>query len=400
MSSLGVAQSPRVLPHDAIARSLAAVCLAVALSYAVFLAGSFAQGYFLLDQQGHGIANDFVNLWSAGRLLIEGKPDAPYDSELLARTQASAVGHAVTGYPTWPYPPQFLFVAAAIATMPYAPALVVWLTATAAAYVLAIRNILGPVGALFACAFPGALWNVTAGQTGFLSAALIGGALGLLQRHPIIAGICIGLQAYKPQLGMLFPLALAFGGFWRAFFAAAATALASVLLSWIILGGGAWQAFVHTLSTVNTVTLIDGATGWNKLQTVFALARSLGGSDTLALIAQSAVTVAVTVVLCAYWRSRAPFELKAAALVVGALLATPYLFIYDLVVLAVPTAFLLRFAMPRGLLRNELILLPAAGALLLSYIVATTQVGLAATLIVGFLIVQRALLTSPTEQLP
>src|SRR5262249_47692486 len=141
--------------------------------------------------------------------------------------------------------------------------------------------------------------------------------------------------------------------------------------------------------------LVDGATGWNKLQTVFALVRALGGSDTLALVIQGALTTAIAVAVCATWRSRAPFELKAGALAVGALLATPYLFIYDLAVLAVPTAFLLRFAMARGFLGSERILLPVAGALLLSYIVVTTQVGLAATLIVAFLIAQRALLTPP-----
>jgi len=54
---------------------------------------------------------------------------------------------------------------------------------------------------------------------------------------------------------------------------------------------------------------------------------------------------------------------------------TPYVFAYDLVVLAVPTAFLLRFCLAHGHHANfEAYGLAAAGALLLSYIVATTQV--------------------------
>jgi hypothetical protein len=71
-------------------------------------------------------------------------------------------------------------------------------------------------------------------------------------------------------------------------------------------------------------------------------------------------------------------------------------------VLAVPVAFLLRFGLARGFLRLDGAALAAAGALLLSYIVATTQVGLAASLIVGLLVVRRVLaaarkpLISPT----
>ena len=40
------------------------------------------------------------------------------------------------------------------------------------------------------------------------------------------------------------------------------------------------------------------------------------------------------------WRSRASYEIKAAALGTGAMLATPYLYMYDVVVLAVPLAYL------------------------------------------------------------
>jgi hypothetical protein len=58
-------------------------------------------------------------------------------------------------------------------------------------------------------------------------------------------------------------------------------------------------------------------------------------------------------------------------------------------VLAVPVAFLLRLALARGFLRFEGLALAAAGALLLSYIVATTQVGLAASLVVALLIARR-----------
>jgi hypothetical protein len=41
--------------------------------------------------------------------------------------------------------------------------------------------------------------NVGHGQNGFLTAALLGGALHLIDRRPWIAGVLIGCLAYQPQ---------------------------------------------------------------------------------------------------------------------------------------------------------------------------------------------------------
>ena len=60
------------------------------------------------------------------------------------------------------------------------------------------------------------------------------------------------------------------------------------------------------------------------------------------------------------WRSDAAFELKAAALALGSLLATPYVLDYDLVVLAVAIAFLARHGLRHGFRNFEISLLAAA----------------------------------------
>ena len=90
------------------------------------------------------------------------------------------------------------------------------------------------------------------------------------------------------------------------------------------------------------------------------------------------------------WRSRVAFELKAAALSCAALLATPYLYMYDLVALTIPAAFLIRLALQRGFLAGDVFGLAAAVALLFSFPYTKTHVGLAAAAIVAALIVQRA----------
>jgi hypothetical protein len=389
VTTLEAAAPHRISPTDP-RRLIAVASLAILLSELVFLAGAYVQGFFITDAAGHGIANDFVNVWAAGRLVLEGHPAAAYDWTIHRQVQEAAVGYPFDGEYRWHYPPPFLFAAALAAMLPFVPAGLAWLAATGAAYAAAIRGILGErTGWLLALGFPGALWNVTAGHNCFLTPALIGGALGLLERHPALAGCCLGLLTFKPQLGVLFPLVLVATGRWRAFVAAAATTLGLAAVSWLAFGSAPWLAMADTLAKANQLVLTDGGAGWNKLQSIFGLVRALGGAESLAWAMQGGVAVAIAVALVVLWRSDAPFELKAAALAVGTVLVTPYVFAYDLVVLAVPVAFLLRFGLARGFVRSDAVALATAGALLLSYIVASTQVGLAASLIVALLIARR-----------
>ena len=81
--------------------------------------------------------------------------------------------------------------------------------------------------------------------------------------------------------------------------------------------------------------------------------RTLGGGEPLAWSVQAALALSVVAAVAALWRSRADYDLKAAALGAGALLATPYLYTYDLVVLAVPLAFLWRLGRATGFLPHE-----------------------------------------------
>ena len=373
------------------ARLIALIGLTLAIGYAVVLGGAWLGGHWLTDSQGQPIAGDFVNVWAAGRLTLDGNPAAAYDWTLHKAAEVIAVGHGFDGYYGWHYPPTFLFAAAALALIPYTAASLIWLVATLPAYFAAVRVIVGERAGIFvALGFPAALWNATAGQNGFLTAALIGGTLGLMERHPTLAGICLGLLSYKPHFGLLFPLVLLADRRSRVLVTAAVVTIVMAALSWLAFGAAAWEAFFHWMPITSRVVLGEGGADWNRLQSLFGFVRAHGGSETLAWSVQAAMALTLATALCWLWRSRAPFELKAAALAAGALLATPYLYIYDLVVLAIPVAFLLRLALAGGFLASEVAGLFAAGTLLLSYPYVETHTGLAATMIVAGSIVQRS----------
>lgn len=381
---------PSARPPFSAARTIRLIGLTLALGYLIVLGGTFLKGDFLLDRQGRPIANDFVSVPAAGRLSLDGAPAAAYDWPTHKQAEVRIIGHDFAGYYGWHYPPTFLFVAAALATLPFVVAAVVSLAATLAAYVAALSGILGRTGIFVALGFPAALWNVTAGQNGFLTAALIGGTLGLMQRRPALAGICLGLLTYKPQFGLLFPLVLIADRRWLTIAVAAAVAIGLAALSSLVFGSASWQAFMHWLPITGQIVLGEGHADWSRLQSLFGLVRTHGGSERLAWSIQAIASAALAIATTALWRSRAPFDLKAAALAAATLVVTPYVYMYDLVVLAVAVAFLIRFALERGFVASEAFGLAAAAALILIYPYAKSQVGLAAVLIVLALVMQRA----------
>ena len=130
--------------------------------------------------------------------------------------------------------------------------------------------------------------------------------------------------------------------------------------------------------------------------------RWLGGSMTMAWVAQAVLIAAVATAVVKIWRSKTCFELKAAALAAGALLATPYLYIYDLPVLAVPMAFLLQLGLREGFRSWEAAGPAMAGLLILAYPMIVAPTGWLATLIVAALIGRRVVARSvvPTLNLP
>jgi hypothetical protein len=199
----------------------------------------------------------------------------------------------------------------------------------------------------------------------------------------------IGLLTYKPHLGLLFPLALAAGGRWRVFGSAALAALLVTALSYAAFGPATWEAFVHSLPIASHEVLSEGRGDFHKMHSVFGVVRAFGGGEALAWALHASAIAASALYVCALWYSRAPFDLKAAALATAVLLVTPYLYVYDLVVLAVPMAFLVRVGRIEGFLAGEVVGLIAVSLLLMIFLFIKIPIGLAAVLIIAALIVRR-----------
>jgi alpha-1,2-mannosyltransferase len=316
----------------------------------------------LIDPTGKNVGTDFMDVWAAGKLALEHKPALAYDYQTHMNVQKEALPwpRVVDGKPfhvpfyAWHYPPMFLTIAAALALLPYGWALLAWIAATLTAYLAAIRAIIpGRDAIIAALAYPGVFVTLGHGQNGFLTTGLFGGALLLLDTQPYLSGVLFGLMAYKPQFGILVPVALLIGGHWRAIIAAGVTVVLTAALSYGLFGAETWHAFFGSLSLTREVILEGGSTGWEKIQSIFSAVRMLGGDIQLAYLAQACYGAVAAGALALVWLKKPGIEQRGAALVTAALMTTPYVLDYDLVLLALPAAWIVSLGLRRGFLRWE-----------------------------------------------
>jgi alpha-1,2-mannosyltransferase len=340
------------------ARAYSVILLAIGTAALLFV---WLTGGPTTDRFGRPIGTDFSGMWTAGRMLLAGDATGLFDPATHFAFQRQFHGAPDVDVFGWHYPPFFLAVAALLALMPYVPALLVWQASTFALYLAAIRVIVPPVPnlALVAAAFPAVLVTIGHGHNAFLTSGLFGLGLVLLQRRPVVAGVLIGLLAYKPQFGLVLPVVLIVGGHWRAVAAASATVLAMTGLVTAALGPEIWQAFLKGAVFTREVILEQGNTGWHKIQSTFSALRSFGAPLGLAYAGQFAVTLGVvaTLALCVWYRGD-PRRL-AAMTAVGALLATPYCLDYDMTLLGVAIAFSVAHGVEKGFAPFERSLLAA-----------------------------------------
>jgi alpha-1,2-mannosyltransferase len=329
------------------------------VAYAVAIVALLATSDGRVDRAGRPLGTDFANVYSAGRLALDGKAGLAYDFDAHHAVQKAVSGRADIPYFGWHYPPMFLLLATALATLPYLAALALYQAVTLLPYLAVVTRIAGrPEAWLPALAFPAVFVNITHGHNGFITAALLGGALLVLDRRPLLAGVLLGCLAYKPQFGLLIPLALVATGRWRTIAAAAVTVLAVAGLTWIAFGPDVFTAFWHSLGMAHRVVM-EGAPGFHKIQSVYAALRLIGVPMAVANATQMLVALGSAVAIVMLWRSSAAFELKASGLIIASLIATPYFLDYDLVVLAPAIAFLAAHGLRQGFAPWEVSMLVA-----------------------------------------
>ncbi|MBR0673718.1 glycosyltransferase family 87 protein [Neoroseomonas soli] len=357
---------------------------ALVVAYLVLLAGTFSAGAWFLAPDGGPRRFDFLAFWTAARLAHDGVAGTAYDHAAFVAAY-EAFGAQGFALPLgWWNPPSFLLILWPFALPSYPAAFLAWIVVGALCFAAAIRVVLPRVaGAGFlALACPAALICAWHGQNSFLTAALFGLALAVIDTRPVLAGLFIGLLSVKPQFGVLMPLFLVVGGYWRTFGSAAATVVLLGLMSALAFGPGTWFAFLAGVGTAGEAHLGGGA-AFDTLQSVYGVVKRASGDACLAWAVHGAVASAAAVAAAISWRYPASPEVRGAMTISASFLVTPYMFPYDVLAATVAAAFLCRAMLRDGPLPGEAaFLILSVGLPALGMVFRTGMIAPAAYLIV------------------
>ena len=285
---------------------------------------------------------DFYYFWDAATNTVRGDPAQAYVAHETPATRLEALA----------YPPPFLLLIAPLGLAGFAPALIIWIGVTGLLFLFAARQ---PLRLAFA--HPPAAYNVHFGQTGFLTAAIFLGGAYLLKRRPIAAGAIIGLSVVKPQLAVLFPVALIANRQWGALAAAAASSLALIAFAGILFGPGIYADWWAAMTQYGG-WLVAGfrVIPWHTFVTPYGFIRMCGAGSAVAFIGHAAVAGWALYITFRAWRD--DWESRVAVLAAAAILVPPYLFVYDAVILVVPLGWFAARDSRKALLLWLLLLMP------------------------------------------
>ena len=330
--------------------------------YVLFFLGLIGTAHGLNDLAGRPLGADFSSFYSAGALAQQGK--SPYDQSLLHGIEQRLFGPA-TPYFGFAYPPIFLLLLAPLSRLSYPVALIVWQAGTLAIYALAMERLRRtfaprlppPLFLLASLAYSAVFVNLACGQNGLLTAALFAFALAWLDARPMLAGFCIGLLAFKPQLGVLIPFALAASGRWRTIMAAGMSVLAVAGLSIAQFGTSAWLGFFSAGNYSRQAILDKGLVGYEKMVSIFAALRLWDVPLAAAYAGQAIAALAGLAVVILIWRARVDLRVKGAVLCLATFLVTPFALDYDMVLLAPAIALMTSRSRDEGAAPFEALLL-------------------------------------------
>jgi alpha-1,2-mannosyltransferase len=322
------------------------VALAVA-SWAVLAWSQAVPGPF--DRFGTLRGVDFLQFYAAGWFVWNGRADALYDWEGFAKTLptlAPGIGETLF-LPV--YPPQLALVFAPFGKLSYLPALAAWTLVSAALYIVAVWAAMRMWPALrtyrreawcFALGFTPFLQLIAHGQVASLAMPLLVAAFyGFRAGGPLVVGVALGSLVFKPQFGA---------------FAMAAMTLwpSGRLMIGLALGCGLQLGLV--VAFVGTTVLRDylgvlqrlAASAGQFEPKIWAMHSMRGafelllGQGRLATACWLLGAVGVVWLARRAWHRHQSLEVRFALICVVGLILNPHLYIYDLVLMAVPLACL------------------------------------------------------------
>ena len=321
---------------------------AIVLGSGIWIAGAVTlatPGAF--DRYGTLKGVDFLQFYTAARMVADGRGYQLYDWEAFAATLRAAVPGTGDLLFLSVYPPQLALLMSPLGRLDYLAALGVWIAITVLLYACCLRALQraspafqrhGRAWWLAAAAFAPFQQLVLHGQVAILALVCFTWAWTAMRRDRWWwCGAALGSLAFKPPFGVAAATAVVVSRDYRVALGAAAAALVqgAVVAAWR--GPGVLVEYGSRMQDVLRMPELFEPKLWqmHNWKGFWGLFAGTGPIGTALAVASSLWVVYLVVQV---WRATRSPHLRAASLVVASVLANPHLYVYDLVVLAVPLA--------------------------------------------------------------
>lgn len=304
-----------------------------------------ALAYYLAEQlpflrgglsRGQVVGRDFINYWTGSRLLLDHQIVDIFDPHAYARALTRLWG-AGLGEHSFSYPPSIFPLIAWTGALPYGVAFILWSVGGIAALLAAAwpYSRRWPLVAVIVLS-PAVLVCLDTGQNGLLTAALLIGGLRLVDCRPWLAGALIGLVTFKPQLGILIPLALIASGRWKVAGGATASALALAVGGFLLTGDEGWRLYASRTVPFQGFLFEHSRGMWQAMTpSPLVAVQAARLSQKIGYAVQIACTTVCAVLTFVHFRrlgaeGRRIGSLDILVLVAAGFIAAPYSFNYDM----------------------------------------------------------------------
>lgn len=327
-----------------------AACLLILLAAYLF---SCLTGTGILDRHGQVVGNDFLQFYAAGRLIGQGQGSQlynhvpPFHFPSQAEVEDQIVSpQVIRSHYAFVLPPYYALPFVPLSALPYLPAYFAWLVVNIGLYLATLRLLLPHLAImrgrdsklvyLVALSFFPFLECLIDGQNSIVSLFLVVATyLALRKDRMLLAGICLGLLAYKPQLTLVLLLLCIVTRRWLTLATFVAVVAGLALVSFAIVGTKGIQDYLSLSQSMLDWVYIPGFKTWN-MHSLYSFLALLLHDPVIVRALTIVASIGVLWLLLSAWRNNNLLADQYMIVVLATVLLSPHVFVYDLTLLVLP----------------------------------------------------------------
>jgi len=299
----------------------------------------------IFDRHGNVKFQDFLQFPISARLIGEHHTGELYNDRVLAHEIRATVGRATDLDLQFFYGPQVALLFAPFISMPFLPEAFLWAILSLLMYASCVYlvwkrcpalNSNGKLVALCAAAYPPGFHFFVRGQLSALVLLCFTAAfLAFSSRHDFVAGLALGLLAFKPQFLVAIPLIFLLARAWSALAGLSVSSVLQMGFTSLYFGRGVMQSYVtrllHSAAHPGSTELKFSPMQMHSLHSFWEMLIPWPSAQWALYLLSAFAAIAAAAVI---WKSSCALPVRFAALSFVAVLANPHIYIYDLLALA------------------------------------------------------------------